>query len=69
MTAMMMTMPYLGCVVGFRRSPATLLRSTKVNGGGGDKSDGLMRSEVSRVESHFESTFAFNEFNPYDAAR
>jgi hypothetical protein len=27
---------------------ARLLRSTKVNGGGGDKSDGLMRSEVSR---------------------
>jgi hypothetical protein len=44
MTAMMMTMPYLGW---FCRSPATrLLRSTKVNGGGGDKSDGLMRSEV-----------------------
>jgi hypothetical protein len=31
----------------FRRA-TRLLRSTKVNGGGGDKSDGLMRSEVSR---------------------
>jgi hypothetical protein len=49
MTAMMMTMPYLGCVVVSSQSCHHLLRSTKVNGGGGDKSDGLMRSEVSRV--------------------
>jgi hypothetical protein len=44
------------------QSVPSLLRSTKVNGGGGDKSDGLMRSEVSRAfESHLSPRRSFNE--------